>query len=608
MHIKFITAALAAVLMVGCTSIELKGDPTIDESLANAEKQKAEAIKKQTYIVSEKPYAKVKPKSKDDVAETWLSSIKLSLNNDVDNRYGVSLKEILRSFNEAGINIVTNLPVNDYYYRGFPIKEGTDALSALHILTEQLGLDYLVRHDGNNSGYVSIIEMGTTEYRLYVPDVVAALSIVSQNESSQGGQSSQGGSNSQQGGLSGGLNGSSSSSGNGSEGAGSQVSSGGSGSSGQGGQQGNGSTMYYQNAFWSKLEAELESMMTVLMPKQERLVGPETMSPDFNNPGNENSNNPFEKVEIGQVTVNSLTGHISITAPRHIRDRVVKYLEHLDDEVNTRMVVEAKIIAVNRNSESSRGLDIRAFAEIGSKYGLNLMNNGLGNLSFSDVDGGGFFGVAADNALAQSLIGITKADRTFSAFAAFLESYGETKSVGELRGSSRSGRTLNLSVTSNDPRLRSSVQTATNEQGTTTGGSSSERDENITGTEAKITPSYDAKRGVVHSLIDIQLVLDAGENIDQEVIVAGTNIQLRDVRLQRTAQVTVQSETVTRAGEVVLAGGFRTVTEVSDESGVTDLRNTAIVGDVFGNKAKRTKITDYYVLLSVDKRNYRDLY
>lgn len=607
MHIKFITAALAAALMVGCTSIELKGDPTIDESLANAEREKAEAIKKQKYIVSHKPYAKVKPKSKDDVAETWLSSIKLSLNNDVDNRYGVSLKEILRSFNEAGINIVTNLPVNDYYYRGFPIKEGTDALSALHILTEQLGLDYIVRHDGNDSGYVSIIEMGTTEYRLYVPDVVAALSIVSQSESSQGGQGSQGGSSSQQGGLSGGLNSSNSSSGDSPEGGSSQVSSGGSGNSGQGSQQGNGSTMYYQNAFWSKLETELESMMTVLMPKQERLVGPDGLN-GGNNTAGENADNPFEKVEIGQVTVNSLTGHISISAPRHIRDRVVKYLEHLDDEVNTRMVVEAKIIAVNRNSESSRGLDIRAFAEIGSKYGLNLMNNGLGNLSFSDVDGGGFFGVAADNALAQSLIGITKADRTFSAFAAFLESYGETKSVGELRGSSRSGRTLNLSVTSNDPRLRSSVQTATNEQGTTTGGSSSERDENITGTEAKITPSYDAKRGVVHSLIDIQLVLDAGENIDQEVIVAGTNIQLRDVRLQRTAQVTVQSETVTRAGEVVLAGGFRTVTEVSDESGVTDLRNTAIVGDVFGNKAKRTKITDYYVLLTVDKRNYRDLY
>ncbi|MBE0362208.1 hypothetical protein PULV_a4019 [Pseudoalteromonas ulvae UL12] len=607
MHIKFITAALAAALMVGCTSIELKGDPTIDESLANAEREKAEAIKKQKYIVSQKPYAKVKPKSKDDVAETWLSSIKLSLNNDVDNRYGVSLKEILRSFNEAGINIVTNLPVNDYYYRGFPIKEGTDALSALHILTEQLGLDYIVRHDGNDSGYVSIIEMGTTEYRLYVPDVVAALSIVSQSESSQGGQGSQGGSSSQQGGLSGGLNSSNSSSGDSPEGGSSQVSSGGSGNSGQGSQQGNGSTMYYQNAFWSKLETELESMMTVLMPKQERLVGPDGLN-GGNNTAGENADNPFEKVEIGQVTVNSLTGHISISAPRHIRDRVVKYLEHLDDEVNTRMVVEAKIIAVNRNSESSRGLDIRAFAEIGSKYGLNLMNNGLGNLSFSDVDGGGFFGVAADNALAQSLIGITKADRTFSAFAAFLESYGETKSVGELRGSSRSGRTLNLSVTSNDPRLRSSVQTATNEQGTTTGGSSSERDENITGTEAKITPSYDAKRGVVHSLIDIQLVLDAGENIDQEVIVAGTNIQLRDVRLQRTAQVTVQSETVTRAGEVVLAGGFRTVTEVSDESGVTDLRNTAIVGDVFGNKAKRTKITDYYVLLTVDKRNYRDLY
>lgn len=585
----------------GCASFE--GGEEVTEAVEEALEEKKIAVEVPKFTVLKTPYAAVRPDRAADVAERWLQTKKLNLNRDIENGDGISLREILKGFNAAGVNISTTLPVDRYYYRGFPINNGTSADVALKILTEQLGLDYIARIGKGSTPYVSIIEMGGSDYRLSVPDVVAAMSIVSSNDeqsqSGGGGQSS--GSQSGSSGVEG-----TNSSGNGGT---SQGSSGNTSNAG-----GQGTYLYYQSSFWEKLEEELKGMMKVMVPVEENRLS--VRGPGVENvmmgggenvqQASSNSSELFREVVVGRVDINSVTGHITVIAPRHIRERVIRYLKELDDELNTRMIVEAKVVSVSRTIEQSRGVDISGFKSFASeKYGLNVSNNVLGNITIADATEDGFFGLGSDNAITQSLIGITRADKAFAAFFAYLETKGTTQSVSDLRGSGRSGRPIILSTRVNDPTLSSSTSTVTTDSGSTSGGSSSEIVNNYTGTSAKITPQYDPDRGVVQNLVDINLRLDAGEKVVDEPIVAGDNIQFRTLDLKRVAEVKLQTETVSRSGEVILAGGIRTLQQVDSDGGVMGLKDS-FAGDLFGKKSRRVVVTDYFVLLSVSAFNYRE--
>jgi hypothetical protein len=589
---KIIITIFLSCHLASCANFDEKTEVinTVDETIALKDK----IINSNSYGVINTPYANKVPLRVVDRAEKWLKSKKLSVGLNINSSNGVSLKEILKSFNRAGVRISSTLPINDLYYRGFPINPNTSADTALHILTEQLGLDYIAEYsDHGSTPYVTIIEMGTSSYRLNVPDVEAGMSIIDDSESNGGGsQGSQGGNTSSQGGS---------------------AQSGQSGQSGQGG-QGGGNFLTYQSSFWKKLKEELESQMKILVPVKERRSSQQGNSADFNPsvpllvaPPQSSDSELFNEVQVGRVTVNSHSGNITITAPRHVRKRLVAYLETLDNELNTRMIIEVKVLSVTRSLDQSKGIDISGLKSIGSKFGLNMSNNVLGNITISEASADNYFNVGADNAVAQSLLGISKVDKAFQAFLAYLETQGETQSISSLRGSTSSGKLIKLSARTNDPVLLSNTSTITSDTGSTSGGSSSEKEDNWTGVSAKITPKYDAKRGVVHNLMDIKITLDAGEKPQQQPIVAGNNIVFNTVNLKREAEVVVQTETVARAGEVIIAGGVRTLQQVDGHSGVMSIKDT-ILGDAFGKKTRRTLLTEYFVLVSVNVHSYNDLY
>jgi hypothetical protein len=606
---KTLIAALVSMMAASCGSNTIKHD---SDTAVTDEMSKSMAVKKQVtdnkgYSVLDAPYVAARPVKPQELGMQWLASRTISLQKS---SAPIPLSAVMAAINQTGINIYTSLPADSYIYSGYSIASGTNAESALNILTEQMGLDYEVHARPGQTPYISIVEMKTDSYRLNVPDVIAAMSIIS-GSSGAGQSGSTGGSSPAQGGGA----------------MGSQSQSGGQGG-GQSGGQGS-SSLYFESSFWTKLQTELESMMTVLVPQkqasaQNNSVSGAQVTSDRYAPPNLPYSQPvqmlppvtmtvtqggsqdlYQSAVVGRVVVNSATGNVSITAPSHVRRRIMSYLKELDDELNTRVQIEARIVSVTRSLEQTRGLDIAAFKEFASgKWGLSVTNNVLGNITISDPVAGAA-GAVADNALNQSLFGVSKADKAFQAFFAYLSNAGTTQSVSDLRGSSSSGRTINISSRVNDPSLRSSTSTITTETGTSSGGSSSEIEDNWTGTTAKITPQYDPRRDVVHNLLDIELILDAGTKVESEPIVAGSNIQFREVDLKRVAVVNLQTQTVSRAGEVVLVGGIRTMQQVDGKSGVTGLQDSKF-GDVFGRSNQNVVVTDYFILLSVSAFNYRE--
>ncbi len=596
-------AFAVTLALFGCSSNK-SPEPKADDLTA----ERDSLSKSKPFIVSNMPYAKKKPLRMVNAGDNWLRTKSFALS--VGNRSaGVPFSEILKAFQASGINIVSTLPLDGMMYAGVPIMAGTTADTAVRLLTEQMGLDYQVEFKSGSTPFVRITEMGTTHYRLQVPDVITSLSMTSPvtlgqqtsgsgsqsgtSGQSQGGQSQMGGSQGQSGGQG--------------------------GQSGQQGSQSGGVITSYQTAFWEKLEKELKDLLAVSAPVASASTPTMPVDPnmqmrqgvdyvtDGNIPqafamqqqafGQSSASTP----KIGRVTVNSATGNISITAPRHVRDRVVVYLKDIDSELNTRMSVQARIVSVTRAAEETSGIDIAGFKQFASdKYGLSVTNNVLGNVS---IGTDGIRSASASDALTQSLIGVTKVDSAFQAFFAYLESQGNTQAVSHLEGAGSSGRTMIMRQIGNDPVLRNSTSQVTTDGGNTVGGSSSTIDQNYTGTSAKITPVYNPKRGVINTIVDIDLVLDAGEKPQVEQIVAGDQIKANTVVLKKQNMVNVQTQTVARAGEVIIAGSIRTIQQVDSSAGITGLKDS-LVGDLFGKERKRTLVTDYFVLLSVDAQRY----
>lgn len=592
---KLILSSLAIAVVSACTNIS-----DSNTNINNAIAERDSLTEAKSFIVSNMPYSKKTPVRSDDVGDKWLQSKIFRLSKDISG-VGVPMSEIIKAFGSLDINIVSTVPIENNYYYGPPIVSGTTADSALQLLTQQMGLDYEVISKYGSTPYIRITEMGTLTYRLRVPDVITSFNMSSPLTLAQVGdkQSSNASSNNQS------VN----------QG---QQNSNDHGNAGQTNTNNQAGGVYtsYQTAFWQKLESELQGLMRIIGPDasaneqsssidymtNQNMQQSYSLPHQFQSSAQINSAAQGERT-VGRVVVNSLTGNVSVTAPRHIRQRVETYLNDIDDELNTRISVKTRIVSVTRSAEETRGIDIAGFKSFANdKYGVAVTNNVLGEVAIGDL-ADGVRRVSSSDALTQSLIGVTRADKAFEAFFAYLQSTGVAQSVSNLSGTANSGRTVFLRRAGNDPVLRNSTTTVTTDGGNTLGGSNSSVEENYTGTSMKVTPVYNARRGLVNTMIDIEMVLDAGEKAQTEQILAGTTIKPNTIFLKKMDSINIQTMSVARLGETIVVGNFTTEQQVDNESGVTGLRNS-FVGDLFGKKSKRTVRTDYFVLLSVDAHRY----
>lgn len=554
------------------------------------------------YTIDEMPYADRRPTTLQERQLDWLRSIKVQVSRDVmDNSTSIPMRAILDSLNRQGLRITTSIPVDAMNYRGFSIPAGTDGLTALEIITTQMGADYIIR-DGGGQPFVSIIEMGSSQHRLNVSDVETGISILSSALNAAIGGTQGGGT--QGGGAQGGMGGGA----QGGMGGGAQGGMGGGAQGGQSGGQGQTTFAYYHSNFWDSLEKELEAQMTVPMPIEALMepprrtpIPPEAISRNttvttYTPERSGQVRELYRMTTVGQVTINRSTGNITITAPRHIRERIGAYLDTLNDLINTRLEIRAEVISVTTSKEESRGIDIAGFRQFyEGRYGVSLTNNTLGNVSVSSAN---VFSAAADGALTQTLIGVQSTGGMFSAFSSYLQTFGETNVVTEFTGATRSGRTYEHRRLSSIPR----IETQTNDvigAGATSSSSTTTTFYDSTGTLVTITPSFDPNTGMINSLVNLELRLNAGEVEEEVPITSDGNIAFRTTRRTAFDEVVITSETPSRAGELIVVGGYRTSSSDDTRSGVTGLVDS-VVGGLFGRSRRAQQETRMFLLISIE--------
>ena len=570
---KSVIAVIVLFNLSGCLTLSNKTD--VKDSVTNQieEAKQLQTRSNQHFSTINIPYSNKTPTSKSQKNIDWLKSKNVYLKLDLNKNKSLPLKLILNQLVDSGINISTTMPLDTYYYRGYPITSGTDAYTALQILTAAVGLDFNVVQNASGSRYVQLVEMGTDEFSLVVPDVKLALELISGGESeSENSESSEGAETSTPTG---------------------------------GNQLGNTSTVNniveYKNEFWNSLKEELKSNMTILVP-----VTPSNAT-EMRQPINQDfmpveisyspsSFDGYKEVSVGRVSINTVTGRIAITAPKHIRDRAINYLKNVDTVINTRIQVTARVVAVTRNEGESKGIDFAGTKAIGDGWDFVMGNDTLGAITIvAGTSMSNPFGVAANSALGGSMIGLGKDNGAFQAFIDYMSATGETQTMSELSTSVRSGRTVNLSKITNEPRISSSSSSSTSD-GTTTGGATNTVTNYETGVITNITPVYDPKRNVVHAIVNTQVILNAGETVQAEPLIAGDSLEIIKRSLKNTDVITLQTETLSRSGEVIIAGGITTQTQSVQQSGTTWLQEQWF-GGLFGKAKQEISYTDYYIIL-----------
>ncbi|WP_045394959.1 hypothetical protein [Vibrio rotiferianus] len=555
---KILLVGLCSIALNGCLSLSnehSKESETIDHELTNIDVLKKAS--KRDYAMIDLPYSNKTPYSASQRNIDWLKSKKLSLSIN-KNAGMIAVKEILRQLTSEGVNISTTLPIDNYFYQGYPIAKNTDAYTALQILTEAVGLDFKVIDNGV-SRFVQIQEMGTTEYSLVVPDVKVAMEVVSGKKEESESSSDDSEENS------------------------SKLAS--------------NTTVdnktVYVNEFWDTLKKELESRLTIMVPDTTTTSSANSYGYEPGQPTKQDFAG-YKEVKVGKIIINSVTGNIAITAPKNVRDRITQYLTNVDQAINTGIQVTAKVVTVTRSDRETAGVDVNALLDIGDSYGLAFGNDTLGNLVITDPTKG--LNISASNALTNTLFGVTKNDGKFSAFLDYMKLQGETKALSDVTTSVRSGRSAVLSKVSNEPRINSSSQSSTTDGGTTTGGTTNSITNDETGILTTITPVYDPKRGVVHSLLSVKVILDAGESVQAEPLISGDEIQIIERTLKNTDVIDLQTETLSKNGELIIAGGITTQKVQENDGGMRWLKDS-FVGGLFGKASRDIQYTDYYILV-----------
>lgn len=590
---KAAVTVLVGAVLSGCVNTdkpqshsEIKGElDKIETYLGESNKSNSRGL-----IVSQERFVNATPVKRESGME-WLKSKRVSIKKGSSS--SVPLNAVIEQFNAAGVNVSSSLPLHQYTYNGFNINN-TDALTALEIISASTGLDFTMeRHHKGGNWFVSIQPMGVSEYTLNVGHRDIAVNVIGQglDKDSLGNMKTEGDDESSS---------SSSSSSSSAE---------------------ESSSVKYQISFFEELEKELEARLVRQLPMSNGgVVGGDIMAPgefpaQFGmappmtqgmppiqmGAGGSGQASPYEKVSIGQYTLNRATGRVTVHAPRHIRKQIMSYLKELDMELSSNIELTGKIFVLNDKNEDSQGIDFQSFIQFANdKWGLSVTNNVINGLNVMSTDE--MFSAAADDALAGNLIGVRYGDKLLHAFNAYLESQGNAVILLEPHVNTTSG--VPASITQRRP-LTFSRFVANGGGGDGSGPATSNELFTIDfGTSLSIMPKYDVKKDVIRAQIDLTQVIQGGTQEIQQVVTTLNEIETKTSQLPIPDIYSVQTEAIIRNGSLVIMGGQKMLTEQNNFSGTAGLVRSGL-GGLFGKARQNSSNQRFYMVLSAKAVPYQ---
>jgi len=303
-----------------------------------------------------------------------------------------------------------------------------------------------------------------------------------------------------------------------------------------------------------------------------------------------------------KVVVNLQSGVIMVRAmPKEIR-QVESFLRLMQVNIERQVILEAKILRVELNTDSQSGVNWSVLGSRGSSRGLvgninngsSIATNGNGTQSSGDLsaDLNGVLTNAATTAIGGPLFAVALQGANFAALMSFLETQGDVEVLSSPRIATINNQKAVLKVGVDEFFVTGVSQNTTASVGATTTMPQVTLQPFFSGIALDVTPQIDKDDNIILHMhpsisevktVNKQLSLGADSQI---------NLPLASSSISETDSIVR-----TRDGSVIAIGGLMTESNIKTGAKVPGLGDIKGVGKAFRQNAQQTVKSELVILL-----------
>lgn len=305
--------------------------------------------------------------------------------------------------------------------------------------------------------------------------------------------------------------------------------------------------------------------------------------------------------DSNKVVINSQSGLIMVRAmPEEIRN-VESFLRLMQINIERQVVLEAKILNVELNENSQRGVNWSIFGSSGSTRGtvgsvntsttLSATDGQISNSTISGTPGSNITNLAT-TALGGPVFALSLQGANFAALLNFLDSQGDVHVLSSPRIATINNQKAVLKVGTDEFFVTNVQQNTVTGAGATTTSPSVTLQPFFSGIALDVTPQIDKKDNIIlHIHPSISNVTTVNKQVN-----LGSNGNL-NLPLASNSVSETDSIVRTRDGNVIAIGGLMTETTTGNSARVPGLSKLKGIGKLFTQEGKLTKKTELVILL-----------
>ena len=302
-----------------------------------------------------------------------------------------------------------------------------------------------------------------------------------------------------------------------------------------------------------------------------------------------------------KVVVNLQSGVIMVRAmPKEIRN-VESFLRLMQVNIERQVILEAKILRVELNTDSQSGVNWSVFGSRGSSRGLvgNINNNtsigtsGAQTSGTLSADVGGVLSNAATTAIGGPLFAVALQGANFAALMQFLETQGDVEVLSSPRIATINNQKAVLKVGTDEFYITGVRQSTTASVGATTTIPEVTLQPFFSGISLDVTPQIDKDDNII---LHMHPSISQVTTVTKQFTLGGSTNQF-NLPLPSSSVNETDSIVRTRDGSVIAIGGLMTESSTKTGSKVPGLGDIKGVGKAFRQHSEQSSKSELVILL-----------
>jgi len=289
------------------------------------------------------------------------------------------------------------------------------------------------------------------------------------------------------------------------------------------------------------------------------------------------------------IQMNRQAGIISIIATEKQHASALEYLENVEEQISTQVLIEAKVVEVTLDEQYRSGVDWGTLSN--HTLGLSINGNfGAGISSTAD-----FFKITANN-------GAERAGSTLSSAISFTEQFGVTRTLSSPRLNAMNNQQAVLSFAENFVYFTIEVQEEEDDDGTsvsTTLTVDSEQNTVPVGVILTLQPSINVETDEITMHVRPTLSRITGQVADPGVELSAASAGVTGIEnLVPIVEVReLDSILKIKSGEIMVIGGLMQDVQSSEDKGIPFINRAPVVGNLFKSKTQTTDTVETVIFI-----------